>query len=73
MRFGTRVLPMVDLRATLGRLAATTPTTAAPTAAPDGGPTAGPTAGVVVIDGQMAHRVALTMTKLPGPDGKDER
>jgi len=41
MRFGTQVLPVVGLRATLGRLAATTPTTAARPAGSDGEPTAG--------------------------------
>ena len=50
MPFGMRVLPRVGLLAALGRLAATT-TTAVRPAAPDGG---------------VAHRVALTVAKLPG-------
>ena len=57
MRFGPRVLPMVGLLAALSRLAATT-TTAVRPAAPDGG---------------VAHRVALTVAKLPDSDRKDER
>lgn len=32
-----------------------------------------PTARVVVINGRVDHRVALTMARLPEPDGKDER
>ena len=31
-----------------------------------------PTARGVVINGRVDHRVALTMARLPGPDGKDE-
>jgi hypothetical protein len=50
MPFGMRVLPRVGLLAALGRLAATT-TTAIRPAAPDGG---------------VAHRVVLTVAKLPG-------
>ncbi|MGH3768481.1 MAG: hypothetical protein ACRDS0_27925 [Pseudonocardiaceae bacterium] len=57
----------------LRRPASTIPTAAAQPTAPDGGLTAGPTAGVVVIDGQVTHRAALTVTKFRDPDGKDER
>ncbi|MGH3549424.1 MAG: hypothetical protein ACRDQU_15225 [Pseudonocardiaceae bacterium] len=48
MRFGTRTPPMVGLRATLSRLAATTPTKSARPLS-------------WVIDGWVAHRVALTV------------
>jgi hypothetical protein len=43
--------------------------TAARPGAPDGGPVA-PTACVVMIDGWLTHRVALTVAKLPGPRWK---
>lgn len=67
MRFDTRALPMVGPARHLGRLAATTPPRQPDRPHPTGGPpTAGPTAGGVVIDGRVAHGVALTVAKLPG-------
>jgi hypothetical protein len=70
MRFGTRVLTVVGLRATLGWLAATTPTTAPRPAGPDGGLTAGP--GRCSADRRPGGRTDRGRA-LPDPDGKDER
>lgn len=73
MRFDTRVRPVVGLRATLGRLAATTPPRQPDRLRLTVSPPSG-AAGVVMIDGWVAHRIALTVAKLPGPPiGKAER
>lgn len=71
MRFPMQALLMAGLRATCGGLAATTPSRHRPH--PRVRPPSG-AAGLVVIDGQVAHRIAPTMGRVPqGPDGKGEK
>jgi hypothetical protein len=64
---------MVGLRATLGRLAATTPHHDTGRTRKRAHPRVRPVSWV--IDGGVAHRVALTVGQFPGSqmDGRDER